>query len=118
MIDCSEQADGDLLGKIQRAKSSGRLNRGTAVIHSYVVTIQKTAKILTTGFAGPERAGAGRDPRNQVRKIMIKSYAQRERTVVRIEGFKQALAKVARDKPGKRSPAIRGSYEGMIRQLE
>lgn len=49
---------------------------------------------------------------------MIKSDAQRERTVVQIEGFKQALAKVAREKPGKRSAAIRGSYESMIRQLE
>ena len=49
---------------------------------------------------------------------MIKSDAQRERTVAQIEGFKQALAKVARDKPGKRSAAIRGSYESMIRQLD
>ena len=49
---------------------------------------------------------------------MIKSDAQRERTVVQIEGFKQALAKVAGEKPGKRSAAIRQSYEGMIRQLE
>jgi len=49
---------------------------------------------------------------------MIKSDAQRERTVVQIEGFRQALAKVAVEQPGKRSAAIRGSYEGMIRQLE
>jgi HTH-type transcriptional regulator/antitoxin HigA len=49
---------------------------------------------------------------------MIKSDAQRERTVIQIEGFKQALAKVAGEKPGKRSAAIRQSYEGMIRQLE
>jgi len=49
---------------------------------------------------------------------MIKSDAQRERTVAQIEGFEQALAKVAQEKPGKRSIAIRGSYEGMIRQLE
>ena len=49
---------------------------------------------------------------------MIKSDAQRERAVVQIEGFKQALAKVAREKPGKRAAAIRQSYEGVIRQLE
>jgi HTH-type transcriptional regulator / antitoxin HigA len=49
---------------------------------------------------------------------MIKSDAQRERTVAQIEGFRQALAKVAQDKPAKRSAAIRGSYESMIRQLE
>jgi HTH-type transcriptional regulator/antitoxin HigA len=49
---------------------------------------------------------------------MIKSDAQRERTVAQIEGFQQALAKAAREKPGKRSAAIRGSYAGMIRQLE
>src|SRR3954447_12876539 len=33
-------------------------------------------------------------------------------------GFRRALAKVAHEKPRKRSAAIRGSYEGMIRQLE
>ena len=49
---------------------------------------------------------------------MIKSDAQRERTAGQIEGFRQALAKVAQDKPAKRSAAIRGSYESMIRQLE
>ena len=49
---------------------------------------------------------------------MIKSDAQRERTLAQIEGFRQALAKVASEKPGNRSAAIRGSYEGMIRQLE
>jgi HTH-type transcriptional regulator/antitoxin HigA len=49
---------------------------------------------------------------------MIKSDAQRERTVAQIEGFRRALGKVAEDKPGKRSAAIRASYEGMIRQLE
>ena len=49
---------------------------------------------------------------------MIKSDAQRERTVAQIEGFRRALAKVAGEKPSKRSEAIRGSYEGMIRQLE
>jgi HTH-type transcriptional regulator/antitoxin HigA len=49
---------------------------------------------------------------------MIKSDAQRDRTVAQIEGFRRALAKVEQEKPGKRSASIRGSYEGMIRQLE
>jgi HTH-type transcriptional regulator/antitoxin HigA len=49
---------------------------------------------------------------------MIKSDAQRERTAAQIEGFRQALAKVAREMTGKRAGAVRGSYEGMIRQLE
>jgi hypothetical protein len=49
---------------------------------------------------------------------MIKSDAQRNRTVAQIEGFRRALAKPELEKPGKRSAAIRGSYEGMIRQLE
>jgi HTH-type transcriptional regulator/antitoxin HigA len=49
---------------------------------------------------------------------MIKSDAQRERTVAQIEGFRRALAKVAQERPGKRSAAIHGSYEGMIHQLE
>jgi HTH-type transcriptional regulator/antitoxin HigA len=49
---------------------------------------------------------------------MIKGDAQRERTVAQIEGFRRALAKVSEEKAGKRSDAIRGSYEGMIRQLE
>ena len=49
---------------------------------------------------------------------MIKSDAQRERTLAQVAGFRQALAKVAQDKPDKRSAAIRGSYESMIRQLE
>jgi HTH-type transcriptional regulator/antitoxin HigA len=49
---------------------------------------------------------------------MIKSDAQRERTAAQIEGFRQALAKVDGEKTGKRAAAVRGSYEGMIRQLE
>jgi HTH-type transcriptional regulator/antitoxin HigA len=49
---------------------------------------------------------------------MIKSDAQRERTLAQIEGFRRALAKAEQEKPGKRSTAILGSYEGMIRQLE
>jgi HTH-type transcriptional regulator/antitoxin HigA len=49
---------------------------------------------------------------------MIKSDAQRERTLAQIEGFQRALAKVAEERPSKRSTAIRGSYERMIRQLQ
>ena len=49
---------------------------------------------------------------------MIKSDAQRERMLAQIEGFRRALAKVAEEKSAKRSAALRGSYEGMIRQLE
>ena len=49
---------------------------------------------------------------------MIKSDAQRDRTLAQIEGFRRALAKAEQEKPGKRSAAILGSYEGMIRQLE
>ena len=49
---------------------------------------------------------------------MIKSDAQRERTAAQIEGFRQALNKVGGEMTGKRSGAVRGSYEGMIRQLE
>jgi HTH-type transcriptional regulator/antitoxin HigA len=49
---------------------------------------------------------------------MIKSDAQRDRTLAQIEGFRRALAKADEEKPGKRSAAIRGSYESMIRQLE
>jgi HTH-type transcriptional regulator/antitoxin HigA len=49
---------------------------------------------------------------------MIKSDAQRERTAAQIEGFRQALAKAEREIAGKRAAAVRGSYEGMIRQLE
>jgi HTH-type transcriptional regulator/antitoxin HigA len=49
---------------------------------------------------------------------MIKSDAQRERTVAQLGGFRQAIAKVDREMTGKRAAAVRGSYEGMIRQLE
>lgn len=49
---------------------------------------------------------------------MIKSDAQRDRTQVQIEGFRQARAKVAQETPSKRSEAIRKNYESMIRQLE
>jgi HTH-type transcriptional regulator/antitoxin HigA len=49
---------------------------------------------------------------------MIKSDVQRERTVAQIEGFRRALPVAALEKPGKRSAALRGSYESMIGQLE
>ena|ERR1035441_3813668 len=49
---------------------------------------------------------------------MIKSDAQRERTVAQIEGFRRALDTVDKEISGKRSAAVRGSYEGMVRQLE
>jgi len=49
---------------------------------------------------------------------MIKTDVQRARTVAQIEGFRRALAVAAREKPGKRSAALRGSYESMIGQLE
>ena len=49
---------------------------------------------------------------------MIKSDAQRERTAAQIDGFRQALAKAEREMAGNRAAAVRGSYEGMIRQLE
>jgi HTH-type transcriptional regulator/antitoxin HigA len=49
---------------------------------------------------------------------MIKSDAQRERTAAQVEGFRVALNKVDREMNGKRAGAVRGSYEGMIRQLE
>ena len=49
---------------------------------------------------------------------MIKSDAQRARTLAQIEGFRRALTKAEQEKPGKRSAAIRGSYLGMVRQLE
>ena len=53
------------------------------------------------GFPGVLSAGSGRatsrrDSGGQGGKIMIKSDAQRERTVAQIEGFRQALAKVGR----------------------
>ncbi|MEZ5398729.1 MAG: helix-turn-helix transcriptional regulator [Bryobacteraceae bacterium] len=38
--------------------------------------------------------------------------------MAQIEGFRQALAKVAQGTAAKRSKAVRGSYDGMIRQLE
>ena len=49
---------------------------------------------------------------------MIKSDAQRDRTIVQIEGFRQALAMVEQKTPGKRHAVVRSNYESMIRQLE
>lgn len=49
---------------------------------------------------------------------MIKTDAQRERTLVQIEGFRRALAKANQEVSGRRAAAIRGSYEGVIRQLK
>ncbi len=49
---------------------------------------------------------------------MIKSDAQRERTVAQIEGFRQALAKVEQETSTRRFKAVRESYESMIQQLE
>jgi ribosome-binding protein aMBF1 (putative translation factor) len=68
--------------------------------------------------AQPGRSTTGHSSGCEEVAFMIKSDAQRERTVAQIEGFRQALGKVEQEKPGKRSAAIRGSYEGMIRQLE
>jgi hypothetical protein len=49
---------------------------------------------------------------------MINSDAQRERTLAQIDGFRRALAGLADEKPGKRTTALRASYQSMIRQLE
>ncbi len=49
---------------------------------------------------------------------MIKSDAQRDRTQAQIEGFRKALAQTEQQMSGKRSAAVRASYETMIKQLE
>lgn len=49
---------------------------------------------------------------------MIKTDAQKERTLVQIEGFRKALAEVEKRLSGKRSAAVRASYQSMVRQLE
>ncbi|MBZ5625331.1 MAG: helix-turn-helix domain-containing protein [Acidobacteriia bacterium] len=41
-----------------------------------------------------------------------------ERTVAQLAGFRRALTRVKPDSAGKRSAAVRASYEGMIRHLE
>jgi ribosome-binding protein aMBF1 (putative translation factor) len=48
---------------------------------------------------------------------MIKKDAQRERTATQLSGFRRALEKVQQDAAGKRSTAVKASYEGIIRQL-
>ena len=48
---------------------------------------------------------------------MIKNDAQRDRAAAQIKGFQKALAQVEREMTGRRAAAVRGSYEGMIRQL-
>src|SRR6267154_448975 len=68
--------------------------------------------------AGPRRCAQRRNSGSQAPIVMIKSDAQRERTAAQIEGFRQALTKLERDMKGKRAAAVRGSYEGMIRQFE
>lgn len=49
---------------------------------------------------------------------MIKSDAQRDRTLAQIEGFRQALAQVEKETINKASESIRQNYESMIRQLQ
>lgn len=49
---------------------------------------------------------------------MIKSDAQRDRTIIQIKGFRQALAMVEQKTPGKRYATVRASYESMIQQLD
>src|SRR5258708_21510167 len=68
--------------------------------------------------AGPRRCAQRRNSDSQVGINVIKSDAQRKRTAAQIEGFRQALTKVEREMTGKCAIAVRGSYEGMIRQLE
>lgn len=43
---------------------------------------------------------------------------QRDKTLALMEGFQRALAGAEEEAPGKRSAALRRSYQGMIRQLE
>lgn len=49
---------------------------------------------------------------------MIKTDAQRERTLVQIEGFRRALTQTEEEMSGKRAAAVRAGYGSMIRQLE
>jgi len=49
---------------------------------------------------------------------MIRSDAQRDRTVAQIEGFRRALAKVKAETTGKRTTVVSASYESMLQQLE
>ena len=49
---------------------------------------------------------------------MIKSDAQRDRTLAQIGGFRKALAKAKAEMSGKRATTVSASYESMIHQLE
>lgn len=49
---------------------------------------------------------------------MIKTDAQRERTLIQIDGFRKALAATEKELSGKRAAVVRASYESMIRQLD
>ncbi|HCC56928.1 MAG TPA: hypothetical protein DEQ47_06620 [Solibacterales bacterium] len=49
---------------------------------------------------------------------MIKSEAQRDRTLAQIDGFRQALAKVEQETSGKRAAVLAASYQSMLRDLE
>ncbi|MBL8241767.1 MAG: helix-turn-helix transcriptional regulator [Bryobacterales bacterium] len=49
---------------------------------------------------------------------MIKNDAQRVRTQVQIDGFRQAQAKFAETAKGKRAKALNDSYASMIEDLE
>jgi HTH-type transcriptional regulator / antitoxin HigA len=49
---------------------------------------------------------------------MIKTDAQRDRTLVQIDGFRKALTSTEKELSGKRAAVVRASYEGMIRQLD
>ena len=49
---------------------------------------------------------------------MIKTDAQKERTLVQIDGFRKALGQAEQELSGKRAAVVRASYESMIRQLD
>jgi hypothetical protein len=49
---------------------------------------------------------------------MITSDAQRERTVVQIDGFRRALERLHLDQADKHSVTLRANYELIIKQLE
>lgn len=49
---------------------------------------------------------------------MIKTDAQRQRTLVQIDGFRKALASAAKELHGKRAAMVQASYESVIRQLD
>ena len=52
------------------------------------------------------------------RPFMIKNDEQRKRALAQVDGFRRALTSAANGQKTRRSAAIRGSYEGVIRQLE